>query len=325
MVVCRSLVSESTGEAYVIGESRRLKQPIFSSLNTLGELHVSSSSVHGFHNISISSTVQMTLPWVRMKRFSNGATPCFLAWMIGSEFHWICNLVGTVGRSLILYRMVSPSERQCETKDSQLRYVLSTSMLPQIFLTTSFANPRLESARLSVQKRQAVATEVGVKPLRLGVKLLQKPAANLGPSTRTGSYLRWQYCWWKKSCTSWGWYFIPLFSKFDASLVVVLGFQKTINRIVVFLFDPPKNPTNLGALATKISAVQTQPSDLAQAVAILRYHLASTDNGEGPKQVEQSLGIKKVKTMTYLCNWCSSRPYFFIFFGCCICLSLILG
>lgn len=63
---------------------------------------------------------------------------------------------------------------------------------------------------------------------------------------------------------------------------------------MVFLSIPPKNPTKLGALATKMSAVQTQPSDLAQAVAILRYHLASTDNGEGPSK-KQSLGIKKVK------------------------------
>ena len=37
-------------------------------------------------------------------------------------------------------------------------------------------------------------------------------------------------CWWTKSCTSWGWSFIPLFSRFYTSQVVVWDFW-TINSI----------------------------------------------------------------------------------------------
>ena len=38
------------------------------------------------------------------------------------------------------------------------------------------------------------------------------------------------YCWWKKSCTSWGWQFIPIFP----------GFSKNIQKVVVW--DLYKSP-----------------------------------------------------------------------------------
>ena len=41
-----------------------------------------------------------------------------------------------------------------------------------------------------------------------------------GSIPEIGCFLGWQYCWWLKSCTSWGWLFIPLFIGVHTSQVV---------------------------------------------------------------------------------------------------------
>ena len=50
---------------------------------------------------------------------------------------------------------------------------------------------------------------------------------NVGKYTRHHA----RYCWWKKSCTSWGWQFLPLYTRFYTSQVVQDFFHQQYDYI----------------------------------------------------------------------------------------------
>ena len=68
------------------------------------------------------------------------------------------------------------------------------------------------------------------------------------------------------------------------------------STVSLYFFRSAKKTQQISELRQRtFRPFKRKRSDLAQAVAILRYHLASTDHGEGPKQESKVWGSKRWK------------------------------